>query len=346
MSRIELSPLRIDAAWKGEELLSRPEWQYQFTSEEIEELLVAARQIQDNEFKMEPAPPRVALPRLTPKLEQIQELLEVGAGAVRVRGFPADSVDLDSARRAFWAVCRYIGTPLSQSGQGERIFSVRDAGFSSDDARTRGPNTRKQLSFHTDRCDVISFLCYRQAQSGGENQLVSSVAIYNHLLTERPDLVEVLMQPYWYQRHNVDTGNAMAFYKQPVFSLCEGHFAASLLRVLIERAYASPEPPEMSPLQREALDIIQQVAESTDFHVTFRQQPGEMLFLNNFVTLHRRTAFTDYDEPDRKRHLLRIWLSVPNSRPLDPRFLANYGSTDAGALRGGMMPADSTNFQS
>ena len=344
MSSDELRPIGIDAAWKGAELFARPDWQYRFTSGEIDELLAVAGRMQIRDDTMEVLSPPVALPRLAPKLEQIQELLEHGAGAVRIRGFPADGVNLDCARSAFWAICRHIGTPVSQSAQGERIFSVRDAGFSIDDARTRGPNTRKQLSFHTDRCDVISFLCYRQAQSGGDNQLVSSVAIYNHLLTQRPDLVEVLMQPYWYQRHNVDTGNAMNFCEQPVFSLCEGHFAASLLRVLIERAYASPKTPEMSPLQREALDSVQEIAELADFHVTFRQEPGEMLFLNNFVTFHRRTAFTDYSEPDRKRHLLRIWLSVPNSRPLDPRFAANYGSTAAGTLRGGMMPANVTNF--
>ncbi|MCO6044829.1 TauD/TfdA family dioxygenase [Aeoliella sp. ICT_H6.2] len=339
MSNSTLRPIEIDAAWKGDELLDRPEWDYRFTSEEIDELLTAARQMQIREDTTEVVPDRIGLPRLAPRLEQIQELLEQGAGAVRITGFPGEDVSLDCARCAFWAVSRHIGTPVSQSANGEKIFSVRDAGFASDDKRARGPNTRKPLSFHTDRCDVIGFHCYRQAQSGGENQLVSSVAIYNHLLNQRPDLVEVLMQPYWYQRHNVDTGNAMAFCEQPIFSIHEGYFAASLMRVLIDRAYASGETPEMTPLQREALDTIQQVAESPEFHCTFRQEPGEMLFLNNFVTLHRRTAFTDYSEPDRKRHLLRIWLSVPNSRPLDPRFAANYGATAAGAIRGGMKPA-------
>ena len=340
MSSIDLKPIDIEAAWKGEELFSRPEWQYRFTSEEVDELLAIAEQIQVREQPKEMGYSHLALPRIAPKLEKIQDLLEHGAGAVRVQGFPAEGVEADCARKAFWTICCHIGTPVSQSAKGERIFSVQDAGFSVDDARARGPNTRKQLSFHTDRCDVIGFLCYRQAQSGGENQLVSSVAIYNHLLTERPDLVEVLMQPYWYQRHNVDSGNTQAFCEQPIFSLWEGHFAANLLRVLIERAYASPEIPEMSPRQREALDRVQEVAELPDFHVTFRQEPGEILFLNNFVTFHRRTAFTDFSEPDRKRHLLRIWLSVPNSRPLDPRFAANYGSTAAGALRGGMKPAE------
>ena len=144
------------------------------------------------------------------------------------------------------------------------------------------------------------------------------------------------MQPYWYQRHNVDTGNTMAYCKQPIFSMCEGHFAASLLRVLIERAYASPNTPEMSPLQREALDYVEEVAESPDFHVTFRQAPGDLLFLNNFVTLHRRSAFEDAPDAQQKRLLLRVWLAVPNSRPLDPSYTASYGACEAGEVRGGM----------
>ena len=66
---------------------------------------------------------------------------------------------------------------------------------------------------------------------------------------------------------------------------------------------------------------------------------GDVLLINNWVTFHRRTAFEDHTEPERRRHLLRLWLSVPNSRPLDPRFAANFGATGAGALRGGMQPA-------
>lgn len=71
------------------------------------------------------------------------------------------------------------------------------------------------------------------------------------------------------------------------------------------------------------------------FH-RFIQRPGDVLFLNNWVTLHRRTEFNDFPEPERKRHILRIWLSMPNSRPLDPMFRENYGAVEAGALRGGM----------
>jgi hypothetical protein len=66
------------------------------------------------------------------------------------------------------------------------------------------------------------------------------------------------------------------------------------------------------------------------------QQPGDILLLNNWVTLHRRTAFEDDDDPAKRRHLLRLWLAMPNSRPISPLFLENYGATAAGAVRGGM----------
>ena len=78
------------------------------------------------------------------------------------------------------------------------------------------------------------------------------------------------------------------------------------------------------------------MAAEPELHFRFMQEPGDLLLLNNWVTLHRRTAFEDHPEPERKRHILRIWLAVPNSRPLDPMFKANYGAVGAGEIRGGM----------
>ena len=332
-----MNPIEHPAAWRGDELCSRPEWSLRFTGAELEELLTVAGQIDFRvdapiEKDREPA----TLPLLWPKLATVQQQLEHGSGVVRLLGFPAESVSEDLAKRAMWCICRQVGTPISQSATGERMFSVRDAGFAENDSRARGPNTRKKLSFHTDRCDVIAFLCYRQAMSGGENDIVSSVTLYNEMLRGDQQLVETLMESYLYKRHNVDRGNALPYVEQPIFSVYRGHFAANLLRVLIERAYAMPETPDMSEPQKAALDTLEATAERPELRVTFRQEAGDILFLNNFVTFHRRTEFVDHVEPVNKRHLLRVWLSMPNSRPLDPRFAGNYGSTEAGAIRGGM----------
>jgi hypothetical protein len=298
------------ANWTGVELADRTDWVHDVSSSE----------------------PKA----ITPLLKQIQESLEHGPGVAMIRGLVDEVVDEERAREFFLRLAEEVGTPVSQSAAGELVFSVRDAGFAAEDPRSRGPNTRKKLSFHTDRCDVIAFLCLQAARSGGENEIVSSVALYHEIGRRRPDLLAALMEPYHYQRHNVDLGNERPYCRQPVFSFHEGHFAASFLRVLIERAYQSPEIGPMPALQREALDFLEAVAAEPAMHHRFTQRPGDILFLNNWVTFHRRTEFEDHPEPERRRHILRIWLSMPNSRPLHPLFRDNYGATGAGELRGGM----------
>ena len=150
---------------------------------------------------------------------------------------------------------------------------------------------------------------------------------------ERPDLLAVLQQPFWYKRHNVDSGNEHAYYQQPVFSFHEGRFASSLLRVLIDRAYDSGDTPEMTSTQREALDLIETWSLDPSMHLEFRQKSGDILLLNNFVTLHRRKAFEDHAEVEQRRHLLGLAFYAQQSPP-SPSFKSSYGNTKAGAIRG------------
>ena len=93
----------------------------------------------------------------------------------------------------------------------------------------------------------------------------------------------------------------------------------------------------ISPSQQDALEAL---AEDPAMHATFSLRAGDVLLLNNWTTFHRRSEFVDVAEPERKRHLLRVWLSMPNSRPIDPRFADHFGATEAGALRGGMRPLE------
>lgn len=265
----------------------------------------------------------------------LQDQLENGLGIVLLRNFPLHIHDKDSAREALREWCSELGTLLSQNESGDTLFDVSDAGFGKEDPRTRGPNTNKKLSFHTDRCDAIGFLCWKQAQSGGENELVSSMQLYNEIARRRPDLLEVLMQPFVYKRHTVDLGNELPYCRQPIFSFRDGHFACSFLRVLINRAHADPELPNLTEEQIEAMDFLEAVAEEPGMSYRFRQEPGDVLMLNNWVTLHRRSAFIDHVDPAEKRCLFRAWLSMPNSRPLDPMFEANFGAVGAGEVRGG-----------
>ena len=299
---MQVKMLRGAGVWRRDDLASRTDWQGRF----------------------EGANPL-----------QIREELESGPGALLLSGFPIDQYDRDGAWNAFKGWCSQLGTLLSQNEKGETAFDVANAGFADSDPRMRGPNTNKKLSFHTDRCDVIVFLCWRKAKAGGESELVSSMHLYNEIGKRRPDLLEILKQPFVYKRHTVDLGNELPYCEQPIFSFQDGFFACSLLRVLIDRAHADPELPDLSPTQIEALDFLEEVANEPRLSVRFLQEPGDILLLNNWTTLHRRTAFEDHENPEDRRRLFRIWLSMPNSRPIDPRFEANFGATGAGELRGG-----------
>lgn len=325
------------AVWKAADLGRRLDWEIHLTDPERREIEAAVPEGMVPTEDLSSA--AVEFPLFTSRLRRIQHDLEQGTGAALIRGLDISGWSENRCRRLFWELSRQLGTPVSQSAQGERIFSVRDEGFKEGDPRARGPNTRKKLSFHTDRCDVIGFLCLKQAKEGGENEVVSSMAVYEEIRQRRPDLLTVLMEPFHYLRHTVDGGNDRPWCLQPVFAFEQGHFASAFLRVLIERAAASPDLPELTPVQREALDFVEAVAAETGMAVRFTQKPGDLLFLNNWVSYHRRTEFIDHEAAEERRHILRIWLSMPNSRPLPPWFLDNYGAVGAGALRGGMKAA-------
>ncbi|MEM6797737.1 MAG: TauD/TfdA family dioxygenase, partial [Acidobacteriota bacterium] len=230
------------------------------------------------------------------------------------------------------------GTAISQSAQGEKIFHVRDSGFKMGHPKARGPNTSRGLSFHCDRCDVIGFMCIHAAKTGGESYLVSSATVHNEILERRPDLLKLLYEPWYYKTHNVDTSNDDPWCHQPIFAVEQGHFVGYILRVLIDRAYELPELPDMTPAQREALDLVESLCADPRLHHRFLQKPGDMFFVNNFTNFHSRSEFEDHDDPARKRLLLRIWLSMPGSCPLPASFAGSFGQTAAGALRGGIHP--------
>lgn len=67
--------------------------------------------------------------------------------------------------------------------------------------------------------------------------------------------------------------------------------------------------PRLSAAQRDAIDLIDEIAADPSFHLDMEFRPGDIQWLKNSAILHARTEFEDFPEPERKRHLLRLWLS-------------------------------------
>lgn len=332
-------PVRSAAAWKGAELFDRPDWLHELDATEVDEIRDALARVDAAALPLEAITQEsFPLPRLSRRLAAIQDSLENGSGAALLRGWPAAEHDLETNQRVHWGLSRHLGTPVSQSAKGEKIFHVQNRGYAPTDPRDRGPSSSRALRFHSDRCDVLGFLCVRPARTGGDSFLVSTPTLHDEILLRRPDLLEELYGNWYYKTHNIDRANPNPWCHQPIFAQVDGKLVGYLLRVLIDRAYELPELPDMRPSQRQALDLVDELCADPTFHARFRQEAGDILFANNFTTLHSRSEFEDHPDPALRRLILRIWLSVPNSRRLPPELAGTFGATAPGALRGGIHP--------
>jgi len=225
-----------------------------------------------------------------------------------------------------------FGRPMNQSPEEAYIFEVKNEGFDPNHPKFRGPSSNMQLTFHTDRCDIILFHCIRQASEGGINQFVHAETVYEVLKKEDPEALKTLESNFSYKRHNADPAHPFTTYELPVFDFSKDGMATTLMTYLIEKANTDPDLPDLSKEQGHALDTLQEICKRPENQLKMRLQPGDFLFLNNIKMLHSRTAFKDNSEP---RLYYRVWLSVPWSQELPSSFKNLFGSVDAGANRGG-----------
>jgi hypothetical protein len=167
---------------------------------------------------------------------------------------------------------------------------------------------------------------------------VSSVTIFNELRRRRPDLARVLFEPVETDRRGEAAPGQQPYFRIPVFNWHAGLLTTIYHRPYIESARRFPDVPPLSPAQTEALDTFDALANDPALHFFMEFRAGDIQLVCNHSLLHDRTAFEDWPEPGRKRHLLRLWLAPADARPLPPAFADRYGSLTPGD-RGGIQAA-------
>jgi hypothetical protein len=330
------SPIDSPADWRGPDLMRGTEWVHQLTPDEIAEIAAALAAARDRgctlaSLTREDFP----LPTVAKLIARARDELENGRGLFLIRGFPSESYGKDDLRLIYWGLGKHIGTAVSQSSQGDLLGDVRNFHIDVNSPQGRGYKTNQQLSFHCDSCDVVGLFALRTARSGGLSKICSALAVHNEIARTRPDLLEILYQHFFWSWQTQEPPGALPYYPQPVYSIQDGKFCSRLVRGHIASAQRFPEAPRLTAPQIAALDLIDSLTSREDFHVTMMFQPGDLQLLNNHLMFHARTAFDDYPEHDRRRHLLRMWLSVPNSRKLSPVMATIYRDQSPGAVRGG-----------
>ena len=322
------------ADWRGPEIEARSDWIHPLSAAEVGEIEAALAAVKRRGIGIAEVNrdnfPLSLFPRL---VERAHHVLENDCGMFLIRGLPVERHPVEDMRLVYWALGQYLGQAVTQSSKGDVLGDVRDLSRFND-GRGRGYQSNRQLEFHTDSCDVVCLLVVRTAMRGGLSKIASSVAIHNEFVRTRPDLLEPLYGTFAGYSPGERAGG---YWTQPVFSMQDGHFACKTgyvyFRLAAEKFAGEVAP--LTPLQIEALEYFQVIANRPDMHFSMMFQPGDLQMLNNHVTLHARSDFEDYEEEDRKRHLFRLWLSVPNSRPLSPLMASVYRDVRPGVLRGG-----------
>ncbi|MDX1494800.1 MAG: TauD/TfdA family dioxygenase, partial [Longimicrobiales bacterium] len=339
MAHLDDIPRRFTgpAAWLGRDMQNREgEWIVHLSDDDVAELEAAARhylslgrdvgEITATDFPLD---------AFQNHLEAMRHKLLQGIGFEVVRGLPVHRYDQATAATIFCGIGAHVGSARSQNAQGHILGHVRDTGASSKDTNTRIYQTAERQSFHTDSADVVGLMCLQDAREGGESLLVSALSIYNRMREERPDLLERLFDPIATDRRGEVPPGAKPYMEIPVLSWHAGHLTVFYQRQYIESAQRFDDAMRLTPDHIEALDMFDALANDPEMHVRMRLRPGDMQFVYNHSQLHDRTSFVDHEDPARRRHLLRLWLSPPGDRELPPCFAQRYGSVEVGD-RGGI----------
>ncbi|MCH8129901.1 MAG: TauD/TfdA family dioxygenase [Acidobacteria bacterium] len=331
-------PIEGPSAWYGMDMAKRQnEWLHRLDDAEVAEVDEAvAALIESGTPILEVDRENFPLPNLGPVLDGIQDDVVNGRGFVLIRGLPVDTYTIEEAALAYFGIGAYFGWAIPQNAKGHVLGHVRDIGLDPNNPEHRLYGTRARHLYHTDSSDIVGLLCLRTAKSGGQSKIASSVTVYNEMLKRRPDLVEVMAQPFYLDRKGEIPEGKGPYYQMPIFNPHGGYLTTTYSRDFITAAQRFDDVPRLTDEQIEAMDLADELAGSDEIRLDMDFRPGDIQFIHNHQMLHSRTPYEDYPEPDRKRHLLRLWLAPPNSRPLPPVMAERFGSIEQGTARGGI----------
>jgi Taurine catabolism dioxygenase TauD, TfdA family len=304
-------PQRSAAAWRPVDISDPGEWTTELTDAERDEIVAATERaiaagkttetLQLDDFE---------LPSLAARTIGWSETLNSGRGFLLLRRFPTDRLDEAAIEIAYVGFGLHFGTPVGQDAQATLLGHVRDEGTIRTDPSVRMYRTRVRQDFHTDGADLVGLLCLQRAASGGESRIASAAAVYNEMLRRRPDLVDVLYEPLYWDRNDEQSAGEDPYFALPVFSDVNGAPRTFYIGWYIRDAQRHAQVPRLTAPQIEAMDLIETIANDPAFHLEMDFRPGDVQLLNNAKILHAREAYEDSDGPGEKRHLLRLWLSA------------------------------------
>jgi hypothetical protein len=307
--------------WSGASLRDDDTWIKPLVQAEIDEIDAAMKHAKTRDVELTTLTrDDFPMPLMARRFESVRKELEGGRGFTLLRGFPIERYSLDESRLIFWGLANHLGEPQEQDGAGNRLHSVTNSGLRVELTNSvRSYQTDDELTFHNDGGDAFMLLCLRPAESGGLSKLVSASTLYNEVQRRRPDLIEVLQQPFHFDTRGQHR-SGLKIQSVPIFNFLDGRLSILYKRRYLLTAQNFPEVPRFTPEQEQAIALIESLTRDPEIQLSFYMQAGDIQIASNYAVLHARDKYKDFDDPARRRHLLRAWFTLENGRPLPQVF--------------------------
>ncbi len=334
-----MQPINADrsSAWTVADLNANPAWIYELDDRARRDLTQAVRKARDpdrtlfdyarGDFDLGSA--------WAPIAGALREIKD-GTGFAILRGLPREGLSAEEFELLTWAIGLHTGVARPQGKASQYQSAVRDAGVVYRSGKGRGYSSNADLDFHTDSADIVLLTCYNVAASGGMSMVSSSVTAHNILARERPDLAELLHEPFYFSRQQEEAPDEAPYYPNPIYDEAAGVLCSKWNRNRLRSALAMDGVPPLTSQQAEALQLLDDILRRPDVMHSMHLRPGDMQVLNNHVTLHSRTEFVDHEDPALKRCLFRLWLAPPDWPELPESWRPAYRAVEAATVRGGI----------
>jgi hypothetical protein len=233
----------------------------------------------------------------------------VNTAAERIVQWPycvlLQGLSFDDGNRLFVAINRAFGELVAPPYQKPRAQLVHYVQPATDIRSVRGGRESERL--HTDSADwampveLISMVCVRPDRAGGGRSRVLDVdaareEVRKRLGADTLELLETVPVPW---RLAAYCGGGLKW--RTVLS----RSGMCWRRYTIDLALASEEV-EISDLMISSLDSFEEIIGASSRTVEFLMREGELLFSDNYRTIHARTPIEDGDASDRL--MLRSWI--------------------------------------
>ncbi len=254
-------------------------------------------------------------------MERLREVTQRGPMFAVLDRLPLEEMSRDEAVAIYWILSSLLARPVAQKLNGQMFFDVQDTGAKLKAGSGIRPTvTNVDLRFHNDNAynetppEYVCLLCLHPAREGGISQVMSVRTVHNTLREQFPELLPRLYKPFWYDRHAEHQPGEPTVFAAPMFERApDGSVRARLALSEIHAGYEL-RGERLDNETAAALAAVQTVFDRPELHVELSFEAGQIQYVNNRATGHARTEFVDFPEPERKRHLVRLWLRDAGKR--------------------------------